>query len=158
MLPGSPQLFVTWPEKKDFHSKMREPPGEFWIWGLGSIFTVIVGKRVARKLCRIILLYFGPITFRFHFGISPKTHHVHDFSDSWTCPCFPKPIVLALETQDRSRLIFKNMICKILKYWESILLNCLERRVPKSPGDPSCTFLKVLNMGSIPISPTRVGY
>ena len=39
---------------------------------MGAIFIVNFGKRVARKLCRIMLLHFGIVTFRFHFGRTRK--------------------------------------------------------------------------------------
>ena len=36
------------------------------VWG--AIFIVIFKKSVAQKLCRIILLHFGVVTFRIPFG------------------------------------------------------------------------------------------
>ena len=49
---------------------------------LGVICVVSFKKRLARKLCRIILLYFGLITFRFHFRKTRKPFIVMDFEPS----------------------------------------------------------------------------
>ena len=44
------------------------------MWGVcGVLFTVNFDKRVAQKLRRIILLRFGLISFRFHFGNTRKS-------------------------------------------------------------------------------------
>ena len=46
------------------------------VWG--AIFIVILWKRAAQKLRRIILLHLGLVTFRFHYG-RPLTPYMHDF-------------------------------------------------------------------------------
>ena len=45
--------------------------GSGGVWG--AIFTIIFKKRVARKLCRIILLHLGQVTFNFHFQKNKKS-------------------------------------------------------------------------------------
>ena len=47
--------------------------------GPRAIFMVNTGKRIAGKLCRIILLHFGLVTFRFHYWKTLKHFHFHDF-------------------------------------------------------------------------------
>ena len=53
-------------------------------WGLGGVwrtsFTVDFIRRVARKLCRVVLAHFGPDPFRFHFG-KPGKSRFSSFSD-----------------------------------------------------------------------------
>ena len=60
-------------------SSMENPENlkkiRIWVWG--TIFIVNIEKRIARKLSRIILLHFGLVAFRFHFGRTRK------FSFSW---------------------------------------------------------------------------
>ena len=54
-----------------FLLKIRESRGN-QIWGVGgsggAISIVNIIKRLAQKLRRIILLHFGLVTFRFHYG------------------------------------------------------------------------------------------
>ena len=58
------------------YRKSRNIWDELRIWGLkgfwGVIFIVDIIKRIAPKLRRTILLHFGLVTFRFHFGETRK--------------------------------------------------------------------------------------
>ena len=61
-------------------------PGKMRIWGLGGLGGVIyilnIIKRIARKLCIIILLYFRTSHFSISLWENPNTPHFHDFGIS----------------------------------------------------------------------------
>ena len=58
--PTNKDLCLTMETRKSV--KIQENSG-FGVWGsLGAIFTIIVNKRMAQRLCSIILLHFGQVT------------------------------------------------------------------------------------------------
>ena len=61
----------------------------FGVWGvLGAILIANLNKRVAQRLHRIMLLHFGPVTFKFHF---PKVRKVFIFTISGLVGNVTKP-------------------------------------------------------------------
>ena len=106
----------------------RDNPGKngFGVWGgLGAIFTVTFANRVARKFRRIILLYFGLITFRFHFGKAwkPFVFMIFGFLDVFMTP--PNQFFLTLETPGLLKKQQKNcreiLFLEISQSWTSTI-------------------------------------
>ena len=75
------------------------------IWGLeglwGGIVLVTIIQRIAQKLCRVVLLHFGIVPFRIHFGRDRKPiifiifgpiGHDHD-SKNQHYPCLGTPVL-----------------------------------------------------------------
>ena len=52
-----------------------------------------------KRLRRTILLHFGPVTFRFHFG-EIRNVFIFVIFVFWTCSWLPKPIILISETPE----------------------------------------------------------
>ena len=100
----------------DFLQKIIEKSG-FEVWGCpGSHCYCKSKKRVARKLRRIILLHFGLVTFRFHFGKTRKVSmfmifgsngHVHDSQNQ---------LFLIWETSSLAKLICSNRLLDQINY------------------------------------------
>ena len=80
-------------------------------FGVWSILTVKCMKRVAQKLCRMILLHLGLILFRFHCGKSPKPHHFHDFQIFGRVHDCQNQLILLEDTQNTSKNERKYQMC-----------------------------------------------
>ena len=103
-----------WYIMNEFHNEaFRIPnvnPGKsgetswFGVWVVwGAMFLVNFVKNVAPKLCRIILLHVGLVTFRFHFGKArkPIMFMVFGFLDVSMTP----KTNITLETQNISKYL-----------------------------------------------------
>ena len=135
----------------DRKPKWIQAKSGFGVWGVwGTICTVNFIERMAQKLCRIILLHLGLITFRFHFGKTRKPimifglgRRVRDSQSQQS---------LTLDTPDDSKqfkkipIHFENYYFWNLKILGLYLFVLLEKA---GTEDPSDKFLKTLNMGSI---------
>ena len=90
---------------------MKAFVGHCWV-----IFMVNIWKRHGQKLRRIVLLHFGLVTFRFHYGRDWKPL-VFMISGSRTCPWLPNPIWFIFgdtripqSIQGNSIIIFENIM------------------------------------------------
>ena len=133
--------------------------GQVGIWDLGgggSTFIVNCNKRVAQKLCRIVLLHFGLVTIRFHcrklgkvfifmiFGVldvsmSSKTN----YSWLWKQQIFAS---VSRKSPNQFEHILSNLRILKIVYLENIANTRADHL-----GDSSYKFLKIFRMGSISI-------
>ena len=84
---------------------------------LGAIFIVNIMKRIVQKLCRTILLHFGLVFFRIHFGKTKKVTISMFFGFGGLAHDSPNQCYSSLETPGYSKWFKKNP--------ESFLLNIL---------------------------------
>ena len=74
MTVRAPKASLVGEKRPTSYRKFKNILEKLWILGLGGlggwgvIFIVNIIKRIARKLSIIILLHFGLVTFRIHFG------------------------------------------------------------------------------------------
>ena len=72
-------FFMMGPKTAEFLWKIRDESG-FGVCGVREVFFIVnFNETVAQKLRRIILLHFGLVTLRFHFGKIWNPSHLHDF-------------------------------------------------------------------------------
>ena len=119
----------------------------FWrLGGSGGAFYCKIKTLITPKLCRIILLHFGLITFRFHFGKSEQSSFFW-FLDLVDMTMGPHTNYSWFYNSRKYRTSF----VFFLEIWESRKWTFQKRRVPNKPGDPSKNFLENLSMWSISI-------
>ena len=126
---------------------------------MSVICMVKLWKRYAEKLRSIILLHFGLVTFRFAYGLweNPKNLicMISGFSD--VSPSPNTNTIYLLRPQDTSTNPGK-IQCTFKKYsfykyqnfkTQQMKRLIWKRQAPTNHEDPSYTFLKILDMGSI---------
>ena len=130
----------------------------FGVWEVWrAIFIVNFEKRVAQKLRRIILLHFGLVTFRIHFGRTRKPL-VFVILDLVDMSMAPKTNYLKLwrhqitpNNPRKSRIISNRFFWKSQNIGNPNNWNYWNISGPKNPEDLFIKFLKILDMISISI-------
>ena len=118
----------------------------FGVWGVwGDIVIVHCIKRMVQKLSGVILLHFGLIAFRLHFGRIHKVIIFMIFGPSGRDHDSPNQLSLTLDTPNYSKRFRNNpesflqniWFVKISEYWKSAILKVVEKTGPTNPEDPS---------------------
>ena len=130
---------------------MKAFVGNCWV-----IFMVIIWKRIARQLHRIILLHLGRVTFRIHFRRTRNPGIVMVFGFFGSGPYSQKTILFIFgdtripqTIRGKSQFVFDYSISANINKMKSNISILLERWGPIIADDPSYEFFKVLNTGSI---------
>ena len=110
----------------------------------GVICIVIIMKRIARKLRRIILLHFGLVAFRIHFWEIRQRFILMVFGPSGRGGDSQNQYHLSLETrilqiiQEQSQIISRSNIClEISLFWKSSILKIWEKTGADKSGRSS---------------------